>query len=139
MEQHLNWIGYYALLFGSAYFLLDYPFDIFFVKKIAQKPWTNSLLLSFAVHALSTFTAFYALPVLVLAVTKSDQAWFRIGLFSAGTGLSTSLPEYLCLRLLLKKPISVRNLSFLFWNKLSVFWLSVALVMLLGFSHSHSQ
>jgi hypothetical protein len=137
MEQHLNWIRYYALLFGTAYFLLDYPFDIFFVTKIAQKPWTKALSLSFLCHGLSTFTAFYVLPVIVYAVTKSDQSWFHSGLFCAGAGISTTLPEYLLLRLFLKKPISGRNLSFLYWNKLSVFWLSVALVMMLGFSQSH--
>jgi hypothetical protein len=136
MEQHLNWIRYYALLFGTAYFLMDYPFDVFFVKKIAQKPWKSAYLVSFTSHALSTFTAFYALPVLVYAITRSDQSWFQSGLLCAGSGVSTCLPEYFLLRLFLKKPISGRNLTFLYWNKVSVFWLSVALVMMLGFSHS---
>ena len=137
MAEHLSWINYYALLFGSVYFVLDFPFDVFFVKKISQKNWATACILSLVCHSIATFTAFYAIPVATYAITNSDQAWFRVGLFGAGTGILTTFPEYLCLRLILKKPISKRNFTFLFWNKLSVFWLSVALIVMTGLHHNH--
>ena len=134
MASHLEWIRYYAALFGLAYFVTAYPFDVFFVQKISQKPWRSACVLSFAVHGISTFTAFYALPVATFAITGSDRAWFYVGLFGAGTGIVTSLSEYLCLRLFLKKSISGRHLSFLYWNKFAIFWLSAAVVMMLACS-----
>jgi hypothetical protein len=129
MEQQLQTIKNYAGLFGLAYFILAYPFDVYFVHKISQLKWPKASLLSLAGHGLSTLSAFYALPVAAYAITRSDQICYYTALLAGGTGIGTSLCEYVCLRLLLKKQISGRHLSFLFWNKFAIFWLSTALVL----------
>ncbi len=132
VAQHLEWIRYYAVLFGLAYFITAYPFDVFFVRKISQKPWKTACLLSLIGHGISTITAFYILPVAAFALTRSDQTWFYVGMSGAGTGIVTTFSEYVCLRLLLKKSITGRHLSFMYWNKFAIFWLSAAVVMMLA-------
>jgi hypothetical protein len=130
MALHLDLIKQYALLFGAAYFVAVYPFDVFFVRKISQRTWLQSCLLSFVCHLLSTLTAFYALPVAAYSIFHSDRAWFTAALLGTGTAIGTSLSEYLLLRLILKKPISGRNLTFLYWNKFAIFWLSASFVLM---------
>ncbi|HEY9682307.1 MAG TPA: hypothetical protein V6C86_12070 [Oculatellaceae cyanobacterium] len=129
MEQQLETIRNYTALFGLAYFIFALPFDVYFVRKISQLNWSKASLFSLAGHGLSTLSAFYALPVVAYALTRSDQTCYYTALLAGGTGAGTSLCEYVCLRLLLKKQISGRHLSFLYWNKFAIFWLSTALVL----------
>ena len=131
MAQQLEWIRSYAALFGLAYFFLALPFDVYFVHRISKKSWAQASLLSIAGHGLATLSTFYALPVAAYVLTRSDQSAYYTALFAGGTGAGTSLCEYVCLRLLLKKQITARQLSFLYWNKFAVFWLSTVVVMLI--------
>ena len=137
MAEQLETIRNYAALFGLAYFLFALPFDVYFVRKISQATWQKASLFSLAGHGLSTLSAFYALPVAAYAITKSDQTCYYTALLAGGTGAGTSLCEYICLRLLLKKQISIRHLSFLFWNKFAIFWLSMAVVLAMIYARPH--